>query len=665
MNVFRLTKRSLVSTKSFSKLNNRQKSSVSVRFFDPFFSKKRSFFDYFSYTPSRIKFSWREDFKPWVLSVLSSVRVRVAPALWLMRETIGILTTHVKATILPILWHLRYSIGLFLNKMRTDVPPAAKNMRYKTGQFMSSVQAKSSPILGQMGNQIGQLASFTKAKLLPISQPISKKIKLLAARTNVILTPLLAPINNKIGRLTTRTKASLSPVLTPVRNKLISFTPPSVKQHFKNRKAAFFSFFAATWRLTRKESLATNFISVTIVVFCTMVYIKRQEQVLQNQVKYGFSYKDYNIIESTIKPGDAIYSMLIKAGLTYRQTDSLMRAVRPIYDFEKIQNGKPYTSLISKGSEKGPSYLVVEPDPRRYFIFDLTAPSVKEVKRDITYREFETSGVLKKNLYSSLLEGGLSYTLIDMVQEALKDKMNIKQCANGDEYKLIWEEELIDGRSVGVQKLTGLYVKGQCIPKPVYAFYYNNGKMRGWYQKDSLPVRDGFIDTPVVNSTITSHFNPNRLHPILRYRRPHLGTDFAAPKGSPIMSVADGVVEEAKYGGGNGRYVKIKHKKPYETQYLHMSRFASGIEPGTTVKQKQVIGYIGMSGLTTGPHVCFRFWKNGIAIDHLTEKFYTAKDSLEFKKLVAEKMSKLEKINVKTDEERQQQKVYLAQLRKK
>ena len=110
-----------------------------------------------------------------------------------------------------------------------------------------------------------------------------------------------------------------------------------------------------------------------------------------------------------------------------------------------------------------------------------------------------------------------------------------------------------------------------------------------------------------------------RLHPVLRYVRPHFGTDYAAPQGTPIMTVADGVVEKAERGGGNGNFVKVKHDKTYETQYLHMSRFAAGIRPGTRVKQGQVIGYVGSTGLATGPHVCFRFWKNGRQVNHLRE----------------------------------------------
>jgi hypothetical protein len=669
MNVFGLAKRRLATSKSYATKSN----SVSTSPFS--FSTKGNLLHHFSYTASKVKMSWREDWKPMLVSFWTPLRQKVSP----LFDTVRILLTHVRATILPILWHIRYEIGLFLTKNKTskltDYTKAAfylvPTMVQKTGSFAVQTARRLSPTLRRAHKQIGLLSARTKRTILPALAPFNTKIGRLATQTKRTLLPVSVPINNKIGKVTVQVKRVLLPILAPIQVKLTAMIPsrllrdaPSVFGAFKRRKAAFFSFFGATWQLSRREAWTSNLISVTIVVFCTMVYIKRKEQVLQSQVKYGFSFKDYNVIERETQDGDAVYSMLVKSGLTHRQTDSLLKAIKPSFDFEKLKTGKPYTTLMDKKKQNGVSYLVFEPDPKRYFIFDLAAPSVKEVKREVSVREVETSGKLEKTLYNSLVDNGLSDKLVNMVQEALENKMDIKRCAEGDEYKLIWEEELADGQPIGVKKLTSIYVKGQCIPEPIYAFYYNNGMMRGWYGKKGLPVREGFLDTPVVNATVTSRFNPNRKHPILGYRRPHLGTDFAAPRGTPIMSVADGVVEEAKYAVGNGRYVKIKHKAPYQTQYLHMSRFAEGIERGTSVKQKQVIGYIGMSGLTTGPHVCFRLWKNGTAIDHFTERFFTTHDSIEFKELVNTKMAQLDKMPVPEKKAPHRRKTSIAQLQK-
>ena len=420
---------------------------------------------------------------------------------------------------------------------------------------------------------------------------------------------------------------------------------------------------------TKKSELkiaffALIYLSISALAFSVKSLSNAQNQrffVATPQVKYGFDLSRFAVEENKIKQGDMVFSLLKKQGLTTRQADSLLAKVKPSYDFEKIKIGKPYALFCGDTTQ----YLVIEPDAKRYFVFNFKDPSVSEVKRPVSVREFEIGGKLRKTLYSSLASSGMSYSLIDMVQAALKNKFDFSKCAEGDAYKLIWEEELVDGHSVGIRKLKSVYIKGQCIDKPLYAFYFSNGKERGWYEKDSLPTRDGFIDSPVKNSKITSAFNLRRFHPILHYTRPHYGTDYAAPSGTPIMSVADGVVEEAKYDGGNGNYVKIQHKNTYETQYLHMSRFAKGIKAGTVVKQKQVIGYVGSTGLATGPHVCFRFKKLGAPINHLTERIYSTVDSLNFKKLANNMKSRLNKIAILSDVEQEKQKEIFMQIRKK
>jgi hypothetical protein len=467
MNVFRLTKHSLVSSASFSKPKNKRTPSVKARLFSSFLSKKGYAFYAFARTSLGFLYSWCTDLKPSIISFWIAIRAKMTPSVWLIRDAIAILATHVKATILPYLWHLHYIMGVVFSPTTTDLPP----------------------------------------------------------------------IDTRLVTL-----------------------PPSVKKRFGSAKEAFLSVYLTIKQFSKKQYLTTNLIIVSVVIFCSMAFIKR---------------KGHN-------------------------------------------------------AEHG---------------FEAAAPSVNEVKNGTSVREFKSSGRVQKTLYSSLVESGIPYSLIGMLEEGLKNKIDLKQCKNGDEYKLIWEQEMIEGQSVGVVQLKSIYFKGKITPEPVYVYHYSNGIASGWFDKKGLPVKAGFIDSPVVNSTITSRFSWNRKHPILGYRRPHLATDYAAPRGTPIMSVADGVVEEARYRVGNGRFVKIKHIPPFETEYLHLSRFGDGIEQGVAVKKKQVIGYIGMSGLTTGPHVCFRFWKGGKAIDHLAERFFTDDDIQQFNKMVEEKREKLDKMN--------------------
>ena len=370
--------------------------------------------------------------------------------------------------------------------------------------------------------------------------------------------------------------------------------------------------------------------------------------VVNPTIKYGFALDTFHVIESKVKKDDIFTTMLIKRGLTYHQADSLAKSVKSSYDFDKIQDGKPYTVLI-KDPHAGYDHLIFEPDAKRYFVFNFKIPSVKEVKRQVEVREFETSGKIKEHLWESLVSNGLSYELTDMVEDALKYQIDLRKFREGDEYKIIWDEEIVEGRGVGVKTMKAAYFKKYDEETPIYAIYYDNGKEKGWYSKDGLPMRDGFLKSPLKYSRITSFYSLNRFHPILHYSRPHFGTDYAAPHGTPILSVADGVVEEARNGGGNGNYVKIKHVKPYESQYLHMSRFAKGIQPGTKVKQGEVIGYVGSTGLATGPHVCFRFWKNGNQVNHLKETLpqvstFSTSDREKFKTLSNELIARLDNV---------------------
>jgi murein DD-endopeptidase MepM/ murein hydrolase activator NlpD len=412
-------------------------------------------------------------------------------------------------------------------------------------------------------------------------------------------------------------------------------------------------------RLTAATAIGTAALFLTEATNLTSYVTKNSNSnpklsafsVVAPNVKYGFALDTFNVIEDKIKSDDIFTTMLVNRGLTKKQADSLSKEAKSYYDFEKIQDGKPFT-VLSHDARTGYDYFIYEPDAKRYIVVDLKHAGIKEVKRKVEAREFEIAGKVKGSLWETMVEQGLSYALADDVEDALKYKFDLRKFQDGDEYKLIWEEEFVDGISIGVKALKAVSIKEKDAA-PIFAFYFDNGKEKGWYSKTGLPMRDGFLKSPLKYSRITSHYSKNRFHPVLGYNRPHFGTDYAAPEGTPIMAVAAGVVTEATRGGGNGNYVKIKHMKPYETQYLHMSRFAKGISPGTHVSQGEVIGYVGQTGLATGPHVCFRFWKNGSQVDHLQQELpkissFSSNDNDKFKNIsedLATRLNKLEFLN--------------------
>jgi murein DD-endopeptidase MepM/ murein hydrolase activator NlpD len=379
--------------------------------------------------------------------------------------------------------------------------------------------------------------------------------------------------------------------------------------------------------------------------------------VVNPTVKYGFALDTFSVTESRIHSDQVFQKLLTESGISYHVADSLSRVIKEAYDFNKIQDGKPYL-ILSRDVTKGADYFIFEPDAKRYIVFSFKGePSVKEVKRVVTVKEMEATGTIKSSLWATMTNNGLSYRLTDMVEDALKYQMDLRSFQDGDEYKLIYEEEFVDGVSIGIKQLKAAYFKDNTgVEKEIYAIFYANKSEKGYYSKDGLPMKNGFLKSPLKYSHITSSFNLNRLHPILGYVRPHFGTDYAAPSGTPILSVADGVVEEASYTSGNGNYVKIKHMKPYETQYLHMSRYAKGIHKGTKVKQGEVIGYVGQTGLATGPHCCFRFWKNGTQVNHLKEKLplvstFSSEDKSKFQSLSNEYMTRFKGMGIATAEQ--------------
>ncbi len=244
---------------------------------------------------------------------------------------------------------------------------------------------------------------------------------------------------------------------------------------------------------------------------------------------------------------------------------------------------------------------------------------VYDVTRAIETRTIEGAGTIESSLWNAMVDNGLSYELAARMEDAFAWSVDLYHIQKGDQFKLIYDQNYIDGKPVGIGKLYAAYFKN--ADHEYYGIYYENDKYKGFYDLEGRPVKKAFLKAPVKFSRISSRYNPRRFHPILKRRRPHLGTDYAAPRGTPVYAVGNGVVTHASYGKGNGRYVKIRHNKTYQTQYLHLHRFAKGIRAGTSVKQGQVIGYVGSTGLATGPHVCFRFWKNGRQVNHLRENF--------------------------------------------
>ncbi len=339
--------------------------------------------------------------------------------------------------------------------------------------------------------------------------------------------------------------------------------------------------------------------------------------------RFGFEKDKFYFEELKVKPNQFLGDILSLYNVDAQTVSSLATEAKDVYSVRMIRAGKNLT-FVKKDSCANPFCFVYQPNPFNYITYEF-GDSISVTKAEVEYEScIETAqGTIKTSLWNAMIDNGLTPSIIDKMEDALASSVDFYHTQKGDEFKLIFERKYIEDKPISIGQILGAYYKnGQ---GEHYSIYYKDGEYDGFYDEEGRANRSAFLRSPVKYSRISSRFNRNRFHPILKRRKAHLGTDYAAPRGTPIRAVADGVVSRKGYTKGNGKYIKLKHNKTYQTQYLHMHNYAKGMRNGTKVKQGQTIGYVGSTGLATGPHVCFRFWKNGKQINHLREVFPPSK----------------------------------------
>jgi murein DD-endopeptidase MepM/ murein hydrolase activator NlpD len=335
--------------------------------------------------------------------------------------------------------------------------------------------------------------------------------------------------------------------------------------------------------------------------------------IIKPTLKYGFVFDEYEISEGTIKEGQFLADILLQYKVDYKDIDKLARETRDIYDVKSLRANKPYT-ILNKDPNTAADYFITEPNPYHYVVYDLKDPARSEmVKRKVDKVRKQASGIVDGSLWMTMQNNGHSYELASKMEDALAWSVDFHHIQKGDKFKAYYDQDFIDGKMVGIGKLYGAYY--ETADQEYYAVNFETEKHHGFFDLNGRPMKKAFLKSPVKYSRISSRFSGRRFHPVLKRYKSHLGTDYAAPKGTPIRAVADGIVTKRAHKRNNGLYVKLKHDKVYSTQYLHMSKFKKDVKVGSRVKQGDVIGYVGKTGLATGYHVCYRFWKNGRQVD--------------------------------------------------
>ena len=350
--------------------------------------------------------------------------------------------------------------------------------------------------------------------------------------------------------------------------------------------------------------------------FDVEISIKEKEN-----IEFGFNLDNFKVQRDTIRFGDSFGEIMLRNKLSYSQIYNIVQSIKDSFDVRWLTTGKPYTILSSKDSLANPEYFIYQPNRLNYVVIDFSnfdSISAYNKKKPFKIVKKTTSGIIDSSLSETMDENGLPWELINQLSDIYAWTIDFTRIQKGDRFKIIYNERYIeDTILVGIKSIDAAFFSHNGEELFAYNFViYSIKKTPEFFDQNGNSLQRTFLKSPVRFSNISSRYNLKRRIAYYGNRvRPHKGTDFAAPTGTPIMATADGRVEKSSYTRANGYYVKIKHNNKYSTQYLHMSKFAKKIKKGVRVTQGQTIGYVGSTGLASGPHVCFRFWKNGIQVD--------------------------------------------------
>ncbi|MFC2110306.1 peptidoglycan DD-metalloendopeptidase family protein [Bacteroidota bacterium] len=342
--------------------------------------------------------------------------------------------------------------------------------------------------------------------------------------------------------------------------------------------------------------------------------------------KFGYKLKDFKVVKDTVEHGESFGEILDRHHIWYPKILEISKKVKGIFDVRRLRAGKPYMVLAKKDSTEKAQVFIYQHDLINYTVIDFKDSVVvaERIQKPIKIVEKSASGIITSSLSESIDKQGVNAVLANDLSEIYAWTIDFFRLQKNDKFKVIYEQKYIDDTiSAGIGRVKAAYFEH--VGKPFYAFKYVSDSITGieeYYDENAKHLRRAFLKAPLKFSRISSRYNLKRK--IAHYGRvkAHKGTDFAAPIGSPIMSTANGRVIESRYKGANGNYVKVRHNSTYSTQYLHMK--SRKVKVGQYVKQGDVIGYVGMTGSTSGPHVCYRFWKNGVQVDPLKQKLPAA-----------------------------------------
>lgn len=350
--------------------------------------------------------------------------------------------------------------------------------------------------------------------------------------------------------------------------------------------------------------------------------IDQKEDILLVEPKllYGLPVDSFHVEENNLRRNESLSDILTDRGVSSLIIDRIAHLPSSVFDLRKMKVGNEYAVFYSRDSLRIPRYFVYSEDPVKYYQYQLSVDSCSVIagKNEVTTERKVATGTISSSLWNAMKENNLDPMLAIHLSDLFAWSIDFFAIQKGDHFTVLYNQDYVKGEKIGIGLIHAAIFNSS--GQDFYAIHFEQEDGQNYFDEQGRSIRKEFLKAPLKFSRISSRFSGARMHPVLRIVRPHLGVDYAAATGTPVHTIGDGVVITRAYQAGGGNFIRIKHNSVYTTTYMHLSKFAAGVQTGTRVKQGDLIGYVGSTGLSSGPHLDFRVFMNGFPIDPLKLK---------------------------------------------
>ncbi len=373
--------------------------------------------------------------------------------------------------------------------------------------------------------------------------------------------------------------------------------------------------------------MKVNFLIIIVLVFVIFSACNNNENantksedkdsviVIPPTLLYGYNVDSFHIINDKIKKNESLSDIFGNYNIPYDVLNFVANLSDSIFNVRHLRVSYPYTILCKNDSAKTPQLFIYENNKIDFTVIDFRdSIIIKNQKKEIITTRNIANGEVTSSLWNAMVDSGYDPMLAIEMSEIYAWTIDFFGLQKGDKFKIIYNQQFVDTIKVGISDITA--VSFTHANNEFIAIYFQQDTIVGYFDEKGNSLRKAFLKAPLRFSRISSKFSNSRFHPVLKIRRPHHGVDYAAPTGTPVYTIGDGTVIKKGWGGGGGNAVKVKHNSVYTTVYMHLSKFGD-INVGDFITQSTVVGYVGSTGLATGPHLDFRVYMNGKAIDPL------------------------------------------------